>query len=140
VNSARRRKARELLVQALYSHRVGGVPLVDAIEDQVQRRRPHAESLEYVRALQDHLAGRLEEFDRLIDQYLQSRSPERVGPVERAILQVGVAELLHRPDVPTGVIIDEATHLVRTFTAEDSVGFVHALLDRVGREVRPGSD
>lgn len=136
MNSARRRKARELLVQALYSHRVGGVGLAHAVIDQIERRRPHGESVEYVRLLQDHLAGELAELDRLIDQHLENRSPERVGPVERAILQVGVVELLHCPDVPTAVIIDEATHLVLTFTSEDSVGFVHALLDKVGKDVR----
>jgi N utilization substance protein B len=139
VNSARRRKARELLVQALYSHRVGGVNLPDAIVDQVERRRPHAESLQYVRELQEHLEGGLDEFDRLIDAHLQSRAPDRVGQVERAILVIGVVELIHRPDVPTGVIIDEAAHLVRTFSGDDSTGFVHAVLDRVGQEVRPAA-
>jgi N utilization substance protein B len=137
VNSARRRKARELLVQALYAHRVGGVSLADAIVDQVERRRPHAESLQYVRELQDHLEGGLEAIDALVDQHLETRTPDRVGQVERAILQVGVVELEHRPDIPTAVIIDESTHLVRTFSGEDSVGFVHALLDRVGKELRP---
>ena len=140
MNSARRRKARELLVQALYSHRVGGVSLADAVVDQVERRRPHPESLEYVREMQGELDGHLPEFDVMIDSHLESRSPERVGQVERAILQIGVAELVRRPDVPTGVIIDEAAHLVRTFTVEDSVGFVHAILDKVGKDVRPVVD
>lgn len=137
MNSARRRKARELLVQALYSHRVGGVALSDAIVDQVERRRPHADSLRYVRELQVHLEEEMARLDELIDQTLESRAPERVGQVERAILQIGVVELLHRPDVPTAVVIDEASHLVLTFSGEDSVGFVHGVLDKVGRQVRP---
>ena len=136
MNSARRRMARELLVQALYSHRVGGVALSDAIVDQVERRRPHVESVQYVREIQEHLEGDLGVLDEMIDRHLQTRTPERVGQVERAILQVGVVELLHRPDVPVAVVIDEATHLVRTFADEDSVGFVHALLDRIGQDVR----
>jgi N utilization substance protein B len=139
VNSARRRKARELLVQALYSHLVGGVSLADAIVDQVERRRPHADSLRYVQQLQEHLEGGLEKFDELIDANLESWSPARVGKVERSILQIGVVELMHRPDVPTAVIIDESAHLVRTFSGEDSVGFVHAILDRVGQTVRPAA-
>ena len=140
MNSARRRKARELLVQALYAHRVGGVGLAAAVLDQIERRHPHAESLQYVRELQDLLDGKLAELDAHVDRHLETRSPERVGQVERAILQIGVVELLHRPDVPTSVIIDESAHLVRTFTGEDSVGFVHALLDKVGKDVRPAVD
>ena len=136
MNSSRRRKARELLVQALYSHRVGGVPLDDAIVDQVERRRPHPETLEYVRELQAHLAEGLSGLDERIDAYLEGRAPERVGAVERAILELGLVELRHRDDVPAGVVIDEASHLVRTFTTEDSVRFVHAILDRLRAEVR----
>jgi transcription antitermination factor NusB len=136
VNSARRRKARELLVQALYAHRIGGIDLATAVDDQVERRRPHPESLEYVRELQPTLEERLEEIDGLVDRHLQTRAPDRVGPVERAILEIGTAELLGREDVPTAVIIDESTHLVRTFGEEDAVGFVHAILDRLGRELR----
>lgn len=140
MNSARRRKARELLVQALYAHRVGGVGFAAAVIDQVERRRPHPESLDYVRALQDLLDGKLGELDALVDRHLETRSPGRVGQVERSILQIGVVELLHRPDVPTSVIIDEAMYLVRTFTGEESVGFVHALLDKVGKDLRPTTD
>lgn len=136
MNSSRRRKARELLVQALYSHRVGGVPLADAIVDQIERRRPHLETLQYVRELEPHLEGQIAALDARIDPLVEGRSPERVGAVERAILQLGLAELLHRPDVPPAVVIDEAQHLVETFTSADSVRFVHGLLDRLRAEVR----
>lgn len=137
MNSSRRRKARELLVQALYAHKVGGVALSDAILDQVERRRPHAETLQYVRELQPHLDGQIAALDARIDPLLETRAPSRVGAVERAILQLGLVELLHRPDVPAAVVIDEAQHLVLTFTTEDSVRFVHGLLDRLRAEVRP---
>lgn len=123
-------------MQALYSHRVGGVPLADAIVDQVERRRPHLETLQYVRELQPHLDGQVAALDARIDPLVEGRSPERVGAVERAILELGLAELLHRPDVPTAVVIDEAQHLVEMFTSEDSVRFVHGLLDRLRIEVR----
>ena len=80
MNSARRRKARELLVQALYSHRVGGVALSDAIVDQVERRRPHAESIQYVRELQEHLEGGLGLLDEMIDRRLhRHREGRHVG-------------------------------------------------------------
>ena len=136
MNSARRRKARELLVQAIYSCRVGDRPLDHAIVDQVERRRPHAESLDYVRALQPHLEDHFDELDARIDEFVQGRATERVGVVERSILQLGLVELMHRDDVPTAVVIDEARHLVETFSTEDSVRFVHGVLDRLARAVR----
>lgn len=138
MNSARRRKARELLVQAIYSCRVGSRPLDHAIVDQVERRRPHAESLEYVRELQPFLEDRFDELDARIDAFVQGRSVERVGIVERSILLLGLVELMHRPDIPTAVVIDEARHLVETFSTGDSVRFVHGVLDKLGRAVRGG--
>lgn len=123
-------------MQALYSCRVGKRALEDAIVDQVERRRPHAESLQYVRELQPHFEGRFDELDARIDEFVQGRATERVGVVERSIIQLGLVELLHRPDVPTAVVIDEARHLVETFATEDSVRFVHGVLDRLGRSVR----
>ena len=69
---------------------------------QVERRRPHAESLQYVRELQEFLDGQLARLDGLIDEKLETRSPERVGQVERAILQIGIVELCAHVD---GLII-----------------------------------
>ena len=140
MNSARRRKARELLVQALYSCRIGGRDLGDAVVDQVERRRPHGDTLKYVRELQPFLEGKLEELDARIDPHVQGRTAQRVGAVERAILQLGLVELMHRDDVPVAVVIDEAHHLVETFATEDSVRFVHGILDRLARDVRGKAD
>ena len=47
-----------------------------------------------------------------------------------------LVEFMHRDDVPVAVAIDEAHHLVETFATEDSVRFVHGILDRLARDVR----
>ena len=118
-------------MQALYAHRVGGEPLPEAIFAQIERRGPHSESLQYVREMQAHLDGQTVALDARIDEAVQNRAPERVGAVERCILQLGLAEILHRDDVPVAVILDEAMELTRTFSAEESAGFVHGVLDRL---------
>jgi N utilization substance protein B len=137
VKAARRRKARELLVQALYAAELGHQPLAQAVADQIERRRPHEESLEYIHELASRLSEHVAERDARIDAVIESRAPERVGTVERCILRLGVAELEFRSDVPTAVILDEAMGLVRHFASEDSARFVHGVLDRIGRELRP---
>ncbi len=128
------------MVQALYAHRVGGDPLPEAVQAQVERRRPHAESLDYVHVLQGILAGRLGELDARIDAAVEGRAPERVGAVERAILQLALAELLHCEDVPAPVVLDEAVELTRTFSTEASTGFVLGVLDRLVRAARAGEE
>ena len=45
-----------------------------------------------------------------------------------------VVELLHQPEVPAKVVINEAVELARRFGAEHSPQFVNGILDRFLRE------
>ncbi len=65
------------------------------------------------------------------------RSLKSIDPVERAVLRVGVYELLYSPELPVGVIINEAVDLARAFGAEQGHRYVNGVLDKVARSVRP---
>jgi N utilization substance protein B len=132
----RRRKARELLVQSLYAATVGRQDLADATADQVERRQPSPESLDYVRQLGAILAEQAGELDRRIDAVLVHWRPERVGIVERCILRLALAELLFVPEIPPSAVIHEAVDLARTFSTEDAGRFVNGILDRLLEEER----
>ena len=45
---------------------------------------------------------------------------ERMPAIDRALLRMGCYELLHEPDVPTAVIINEAVELAKRFSTDDS--------------------
>ncbi|HEX2042681.1 MAG TPA: transcription antitermination factor NusB, partial [Acidimicrobiales bacterium] len=62
---------------------------------------------------------------------------ERMPAIDRALLRMGVFELLHRPDVPTGVVLSEAVELAARYSTEDSGRFVNGVLARIAEEVRP---
>lgn len=63
---------------------------------------------------------------------------ERLDATVRAILRSGAFELVHRPDVPTEVAIDEYVELTKSFFEGPEPGFVNGALDGVARDVRPG--
>jgi len=130
----RRRKGRELLVQALYAAALSGNPLQDCVDDQLERRGSAPETAEFVRPLADLIDRHREELDRRLDSLLEHWDPSRVGVVERAILRLALAELTYRPDVPPAVVINEACELARLYCSDEAVGFVNGLLDRVARE------
>ena len=46
-------------------------------------------------------------------------------------------ELLHRPDVPTGAVINEAVELAKAFSTDDSGRFVNGMLSAVAAAERP---
>ena len=58
------------------------------------------------------------------------RDLNQLDPVGRAVLWLACFELTRCLDVPTGVVIDEAIELAKTYGATDSYKFVNALLDK----------
>ena len=65
--------------------------------------------------------------------YARDWKLERMPAVDRAILRIGVWELLHNDEVPTAVAIDEAVELAKEFSTDDSGSFVHGVLARIAR-------
>jgi N utilization substance protein B len=64
-------------------------------------------------------------------------SPVELDPVERAVLLIGLQELLQHPEVPWRVVLNESVFLTKRFGATDAHKFVNAVLDRAARELRP---
>jgi N utilization substance protein B len=80
----------------------------------------------------DHQA----EIDDTIRRYAQGWTLERMPAIDRAVLRIGVFELEHRPDVPTGAVISEAVELAKRFSTDDSGRFVNGMLSAVAADVR----
>jgi N utilization substance protein B len=61
---------------------------------------------------------------------------ERMNVLDRLILRMAIYELLHEPDTPGKVIINEALELARTFSGDDAIRFVNGVLDAVRRKLQ----
>jgi N utilization substance protein B len=83
-------------------------------------------------AMVDSIIAAKEGIDSTIASIVENYSPERIDPVDRAILRLGTYEILHT-DTPTGVIINEAVELAKRFGTTDSGRFVNGLLDRIAK-------
>lgn len=93
--------------------------------------RAFAESL--VRGVESHLAA--------VDRRIQERCPnwkiDRLGSVERAVLRLGVYELVFAPETtPPAVAINEAVDLAKFFGSLQAGSFVNGVLDAVARRER----
>jgi N utilization substance protein B len=76
----------------------------------------------------------LGELDKLIGEYAQDWTVDRMAAVDRNILRLAVFELLHRPDVPPNAAISEAVVAAKELSTEDSGRFVNGILGRIARE------
>lgn len=71
------------------------------------------------------------ELDPVIERHAQNWRLARMAVIDRLILRLAAYELLHVPETPAGVVIDEALELARTFSEEDAVRFVNGVLDAI---------
>ena len=58
------------------------------------------------------------------------------SPVERGILLIGAYELLHWPDVPWRVAINEGVELAKKFGGTDGHKYINGVLDKLAQDVR----
>ncbi len=65
----------------------------------------------------------------LLRHILQHWDIERLVPVDRIILLLGMAEMLACPQTPVPVIIDEAVELAKKYSTEHSGSFVNGVLE-----------
>lgn len=123
-----RRKARRLVVQALYSIDLGGMQHAQA------RRFPWyegEEDLAFAQLLLDGTLESLDPIDEAIRGHVEHWDLDRIARVDLAILRLGVYSLLFRSDIPSHVAIDEAIELAKSLSSDASYRFINGVLDSV---------
>ncbi len=74
--------------------------------------------------------------DGLISDNSHDWKLDRLPQVDRAILRLGVWELVCRPEVPIAVVINEGVELAKEYSTDKSSSFVNAVLDAVAARER----
>ncbi len=124
-----RRRARELALQLLYRHELTGAPPGAMQGDFEEWQRAPDEVRSFAGQLLDGTLAHLDEIDRELTEQTAHWRLERLAAVDRNILRVAMYELLHHPDTPPAVVIDEAIEIAKRYGAEDSARFVNGVLD-----------
>ena len=65
------------------------------------------------------------------------RPIEELSPVEHAILLLASYELIHAPEVPYRVVINEAVELGKSFGGTDGHKYINGVLDKLAAQLRP---
>ncbi len=128
----RRTKARERAVQALYQIDVAATDLDEALSRFWRSFEPvEREVREVAEALVRGVAEHRRDIDGAIETISTHWRLDRMARVDRNILRLAVHELLHRPDVPVKVVINEAIELGKKYGSESSGAFINGVLDRI---------
>jgi transcription antitermination protein NusB len=127
----RRTDQRRAAVWALYQSDLLSRPIEESLPRDV-----HA----FTRALAQDVRERQPELDELISRHANGWTLDRIAPLERSILRVGLFEMLY-PDavpgeapIPPEGAIDEAVETAKEFCGAEAPGFVNGILAAVLRE------
>jgi len=87
----------------------------------------------FAQELVEGVAANRAEIDELLASRAEHWSLERMASLDRTILRVACFELLHRPEVPPGVAVNEAVQIAKELSTEDSGRFVNGVLGTIAR-------
>jgi N utilization substance protein B len=130
-----RHNARRLLVQALYQAQISDDSAEDLLEQFAESPEAKTADMKYFsKSLPAILVAR-DELNVSVANYGDIPA-EQLDPVERAILWLGMSELINNQDIPPKVAINEAVKLAKTFGAEGGYRYINALLDKAAKALR----
>ncbi len=134
--SSSRTNARQSAVQALYQWQITGQNLNEIEQQFYVNENFKKVKRSYFRELLHGVPGQLKALDSALLEFVD-RTINEIDPVERAILRVGVYELVNRQDVPYKVILNEGVNLAKRYGATESYKYVNSVLDKVAQKQRP---
>jgi transcription antitermination protein NusB len=133
-----RRKARELALQMLFEYDVTGTTPDDMFQRSDDLKNAPAGIRDFTKRL---VAGTLEHrdaLDAMISRQADHWRLMRMPIVDRNILRMALFELLHEPETPRPVVIDEALEIAKRFSTPRSSQFINGILDGVLKSGRAG--
>lgn len=88
---------------------------------------------EFVREVATGVASHIAQLDELIEQYAPEWPLDQIAVIDKTLLRAAVYELLHLPETPPRVVINESVELAKSFGGENSAKFINGVLGTIYR-------
>ncbi len=127
---SKRRIVREKVLQILYAYELNDVslqPLSLEILSEVTDETDKA----FAKHLTKAVLANVEELDNRIIQRVTNWEMNRIALIDKILLRMGICELLHFPDIPPKVSINESIEIAKEYSTAGSAKFINGILDAV---------
>ena len=135
VDPVLRARARRRALQAVYAWQISGGNAQAVIAQFAHEQAHEIADLEYFEDLVRGVLAERAGLDAALAPHLD-RGVEEVDAIERAVLRLAAYELLHRPDVPYRVVLNEAIEIAKRFGSEHGHTYVNGVLDKAAAALR----
>lgn len=130
-----RHLSRVIVMQSFFEHEARGGDLMEILKYNLKMYGEQISEPSFAHNLTKKMEahyGRIRDF---IKQYAPEWPMEKMDPVERAVLVLGICELIDpEKDVPVSVAINEAIELAKTYGDESSGKFINGVLNAVAHD------
>ncbi|HMO49724.1 MAG TPA: transcription antitermination factor NusB [Kiritimatiellia bacterium] len=134
--NAGRHESRMWAVQFLFQRDFNRGDVGEALEEFWLERKSGPALRQFAEELIHGVEAHKTELDADIQRYAEHWNVARMGAVDRNVMRVALYEMLHRPDIPPVVSINEAVELAKEFSGDESGKFVNGILDRASKDVK----
>jgi N utilization substance protein B len=133
----RRHNARVLAMQVLYESVVTGHSTAEILVRTSAQGGTPDDTLAYTSDLLTGIRAQVHNIDAEIGDAAPAFAIEDIAPIDHAVLQIGVFEILFGDDVPPRAAINEAVSIAREFGGESSARFINGVLGTIIDRRRP---
>jgi transcription antitermination protein NusB len=143
---ANRHLSRSIVLQSLFEWDLNSIEksaMSETLMRNVEEFAQNKSDTPFMEKLLDGVLQKQTELDLIIEKAAPEWPIDRIAPVDRNILRLGLYELLFsdRKEVPAKVAINEAIELAKQFGGENSSRFVNGVLGAVYKEIgEPGKE
>lgn len=143
---ANRHLSRSIVLQTLFEWDLNAIKknkVQEILERNIEEFATHNSDLPFMLELLDGVIQKQKELDLVIEKAAPEWPIDRISPVDRNILRLGLYELLFadRGQVPAKVAINEAIELAKQFGGDNSSKFINGVLGAVYKEIgEPGKE
>ncbi len=130
-----RRRLREKVLQILYAYELSNDSLDLMFEDLLQDIEDQ-ESKEFVKSLTLLTIKHRDEYDEMIKQVVKNWKIDRIAVIDRLLIRMATCEMLHFPEIPPKVSINEVIEIAKRYSTDQSDKFINGVLDAILKRLK----
>jgi N utilization substance protein B len=130
IKKSKRRIVREKVLQILYAYELNNESL-QALSSEILIDVTDEADKAFAKELTRAVLTNVEELDKRIIQRVANWEMNRIALIDKILLRMGICELLHFPDIPPKVSMNESIEIAKDYSTAGSAKFINGILDAV---------
>lgn len=128
-----RRISREMALKVLFQIDLVSTNIEEVLKYTFEDGKLSDEVKEFTLILVKGVMSNLSEIDKVINNYTNNWSLERITNIDRNILRMAIYEILYLKNIPKSVSINEAIELAKKYGTKNSFSFVNGVLGKIDK-------